>query len=317
MLAGLLLALLGCVPTEGGSGKATATGSDSPIRIGTWNLENLGSRDQARSQADFAKIAQVIRQSEVQVLALQEVNGAQPLRQLLQELGSDYSALVGTSGLYRSQGKRIGLGFLWNHRQVQLLHCDELQDLPRRSQGLPIFHRLPLSAAFAVLDSQGKRRLDFRAVNIHLKASFDEESQKKRLAEVQELRRYLQGLLKEPDEDRDILVMGDFNHGYSDPAFARFTANGLVTYLRPDRPSPTIMHFAKAIDHIALAKGNKLKVTYLSVHHVPKNRRRAWRQSYSDHFPVTLQLEHQADLDPQAKFRPARHPLASIRTKAR
>ena len=301
-----------------------ACSSDDPtrgvdrLRIGTWNLEHFGSRKPARSSADFARIAALIASLEIDVLAIQEVNGPVPLQRLVRHLDSEYDfALGSTGGIDKG---RISVGFLWNRRRARLLQCEEMRDLPAEAGGLPIFHRNPVNAVFQSLDGTTPG-LDLRAIAVHLKAGSDPDDRAKRRAEAESLRTYVADLRADENEDRDIVVLGDFNHTYDAPAHRTLRDGGMVHYLEAGA-DPTLIHYDAPIDHIAVTPelNESVIAGTFQVHNdqVPygtpsaellvssKNR---WRRAYSDHFPVTLDLTAEVDRDPSASFRAPKHSL--------
>ena len=278
------------------------------VRIGTWNIENLGRREPARTDADIAAIASFIRSTGVDVLALQEINGPAPLQRLVAALGPSYSFVLGTTGTFR--GGQISVGFLWNTARVELLEAEELLELPSKTDGGDwIFHRKPVMASFRAREGG----FDFRAVVVHLKAgrlnegADWEKSVAKRVAEVKLLADHLTKLLERAGEDQDLVILGDFN---SDPSYPAYKAlSERFTYLRPLSKHRTIVYFDEQIDHLVVGKG-------LSEEIVPDSLRiwselydadpAAWKARYSDHIPLTLDLDASRDRDPDATFAPAR-----------
>lgn len=96
-------------------------------------------------------------------------------------------------------------------------------------------------------------------------------------------------------------------------------------YLRPRRPSPTIVHFSTPIDQVAASRAfDELREPTLQVHDQGLADRERWTRVYSDHFPVTVDVDASRDRDPAATFRPAdaRHalqplpPMAAVRAVA-
>ncbi len=280
------------------------------VRVGTWNLEKLGSREPARTEEDYKKIAALILEIGVDVLAVQEVNGAPPLRRLQRHLGKAWRFVIGTSGGFRGQDTRISVGLLWNTLRVQLRQCEEMLEFSRRSNGLPIFHRLPVCAVFAARLPDGKRGLDFRILTMHMKASRGTVNERKRKAEASRMKKFLDKLAETRNEDLDILVAGDFNHTYGAPAYQEFTEGKTVRYLRGKQDSPTIIHFDNPIDQIAVCGGLEEEVVEGSFRvHSGLMDKETWRKSYSDHFPVTVDLRADRDRDPEAWFTAPAHPL--------
>lgn len=272
-----------------------------PLCIGTWNLEMLGCRtDPPRTDADVQAIADCIRGLHIAVLAVQEVGSEAALADLARRVGPDFDFVLGTTGDWNDGKTRQSVGFLYDKAQVQLLQAEELLTLPRQRDGLPIFHRVPVSACFRGNDGG----VDFRAITVHFKAGQKPQDEQKRSAEAGLLRDYVQHLLDDPREDHDIVVLGDFNHGYDTGPWRQFTAEDVVHYLRPDHLSPTIVHFDTPIDMVATTRAfAEALEPSLAVHNeqglADKD---AWAKVYSDHFPVTLGIDAARDRDPDATF---------------
>ncbi len=271
------------------------------VRIGTWNLEHFGFRREPRTDDDYGKIAKVIKEIGFDMLAVQEIGGPVPMQKLCDHLGYDWQFVLGSTGLFRDDPGRISVGFLWNNARLELVQAEELLHLPRRADDLPIFHRVPVTAVFRSREGG----LDFRAITVHLKASRGTVNERKRVAEVTEVAKYVRTLLNDPKEDHDIVLLGDFNHTYGAPAYEALAGFGVVQYLRPEQLRPTIIHFDDPIDHIAYTNelaAEGLVVTSLKVHgRAATADRDAWRKSYSDHIPVSVDIVG-TDGDPDASF---------------
>jgi endonuclease/exonuclease/phosphatase family metal-dependent hydrolase len=305
------------------------------IRVGTWNLEHFGQRDKFQDRKDAPKnrtpeqikaVAKFIADMAVDVLAVQEIGGPEPLRALLGHLGGAYRFALGTTGIYGET--RISVGFLWNRERVELVQCEEMTEFPRKIGELAVFHRKPVNAVFRVVGGG----MDFRAIVVHFKASRGKKNEAKRTAEVTYLRKYIATLQAKDGEDQDILVLGDFNHTYDAPAHKAFVADDLVRYAKAAAPSkiptPTIVWFDEPIDQIALTKGVRDEVVKGSYRiHNQKGHYSAaakgkitpieleWRVNYSDHYPVTIDLSARVDGDPGATFTKPGHSLPTVGAK--
>lgn len=307
-LSGLTLLALLLALAPSGLLRAEEGPAAGRLRIGTWNIENLGRREPARTDADIAAIASFIRSTGVDVLALEEINGPVPLKRLKAALGAGYEFVLGTTGTFR--GGQISVGFLYKTERVELLEAQELLELPSKTEdGAWIFHRKPVVASFRFRETG----FDFRAAVVHLKAGRLKEGEQweqnvtKRVAEVKHLADYLSTLLQREGEDQDLVILGDFN---SDPTYPAYQALGeRFTLLRPKSKHRTIVYFDEQIDHLAISKGLAEEV-------VPDSLRiwselydadpAAWKARYSDHIPVTLDLDASSDRDPDATFAPAK-----------
>lgn len=276
------------------------------FRVGTWNLEFLGAQGNfrnnlpPRTDADHAAIGRKIQELGVCVLAVQEVNDEATLKQVASGAGPSWTAFLGTSGGWDDQKTAQRIGFVYDQNVVDLVFAEELLQLPREFEGSPIFHRVPVTAVWKHKASG----CDFRLVTVHLKAGQKADDQKKRRGEAMALSGWLDTLAHQPNEDPDVIVLGDFNSTYGTDPEQIFEQSGLRKYLDQTSASPTIMHFADPIDQVVVGDGcrevrrNSLLVTS-DFGGMTKD---AWRQTYSDHFPVTFQLRANGDDDPQATF---------------
>jgi hypothetical protein len=126
-------------------------------------------------------------------------------------------------------------------------------------------------------------------------------------------------LLEDVHEDRDIVIMGDFNSTYGDDPETVLESGGLMQYLDHQRTAPTIMHFDTPIDQFCVTKAfREVQRNSFVSHHVPDAKERVlWRKTYSDHFPVTLRMTPLADDDPESTFRkgPAAQVLPTTRRR--
>jgi endonuclease/exonuclease/phosphatase family metal-dependent hydrolase len=269
----------------------------APLRLGAWNLEAFGHRDDPpRSEDDLQAVADFIRGLGVQVLALSEINGEKPLKDLCARLGPNWKYAVGTSGILPDGiGARVAPGLLWDDARVEMISAGELSELRKRTPTGPIFHREPISACFR--DRAGGP--DFRVVAVHLKAGRDEDSVSRREAEMAGLRDYLESLLTDKNEDNDIVVLGDFNLSAEEPASEILAGDGFARFLKGRGRS--IIHFNSQIDHIVpLTSFEEIEAGSFEIHNDGMRDAREWRERYSDHFPVTIDLQAVPDDDPQA-----------------
>lgn len=299
--------------------RPVAETENSVVRVGTWNLEHFGNRKPPRTAAQIEMLGAFIRSLRVDVLAVQEVNGAEPLETLCAEIGPSWRFVVGSTGGFRGEPTRIAVGFLWNDATVELVHAEDMLHLPSQAGEISIFHRKPVNAVFR---ARGTRPgIDFRAITVHLKASRGPKNEAKRSAEVAALAEYLETLRKTAGEDDDVFVLGDFNHTYAAPAHEKFTEDRSIRYLRPASGSPrTIVHFPEPIDHVAVTTGmaDVLSGAHVTVHaDVADQDLDAWRATYSDHIPVTVDLRAGPDQDPDATFTPPREGQALTPSRSR
>lgn len=269
-----------------------------PLCIGAWNLEHFGNRnDPPRTDADVQAIADYIRKLDLQVLAVSEINGEKPLKDLVTRIGRDWKFILGTSGHVGQEGQ-VAVGVLWDDSRVDMLGAGELSELSAHTAAGLVFHRAPVVAAFR--DRAGGP--DFRVVSVHLKAGRTPEDFDRRTAECKALRGYLEKLVSDEKEDDDIIVLGDFNHDASAGEAEIWRDGGFAHFLNGRGRS--IIHFDRQIDQaVPLGTFEEVKETSFQVHNREGLRdQKKWRNTYSDHFPVTVGLEALPDDDPAAKL---------------
>ena len=284
-----------------------AQASPPTIRIGTWNLEFLGAEPQLRrdtpprTEADVQAIGQKIGALGVCVLAVQEICGEAILQRLTAATGSTWSSVLGTTGQWNDGKTQQGIGFLYDRAVVELVHAEELLDFPRNREDVSVFHRKPVTACFRHRESG----CDFRLVTVHLKAGIKSRDENKRRVEATVLREWVDLLQSRPSEDPDIMLLGDFNCTYGTLPERLLEDGGAMRFLEPATPTASIMHFDAQIDHVVAARGfHELRLDSLVVHHVADDEaRRAFRKTYSDHFPVTVEIVAEPDDDNDATFR--------------
>ena len=277
---------------------ATTRPELKPLRLGAWNLEHFGSRnDPPRTDEDVQAIADYIRDLEVQVLAVSEINGEKPLGELVKRIGPEWKFVLGTSGHVGQEGQ-VAPGVLWDNSWVEMLGAGELSELSERGSAGLVFHRAPVVAAFR----ERAGGPDFPVVSVHLKAGRTPEDFDRRTAEGKSLRAYLEKLASEENQDDDIVVLGDFNHDPSAGEADAWTDGGFAKFLSGRGRS--IIHFDRQIDHaVPLGSFEEIRVGSFEIHNRDGLRdAKQWRNTYSDHFPVTVQLEAVPDDDPAAKI---------------
>jgi endonuclease/exonuclease/phosphatase family metal-dependent hydrolase len=279
---------------------------EATFRVGTWNLEFLGASGNFRNNApprldaDYAAIGKKVVELGVCILAVQEINDEASLRKVAAGAGASWDVLLGTTGLWDDGKTAQRIGFLYDRAAVELLFAEELLQLPREFEGAPIFHRVPVTACWKHKASG----CDFRLVTVHLKAGQKADDEKKRRGEATALAGWLDQIAAAPNEDPDVVLLGDFNSTYGAEPEQLFEKSGKRRYLQDAQPTPTIMHFDAPIDQIVVANGcsESRAHTFTVASDFRGLTKDAWRQTYSDHFPVTVLLAARGDDDPQATF---------------
>jgi endonuclease/exonuclease/phosphatase family metal-dependent hydrolase len=174
-----------------------------------------------------------------------------------------------------------------------MVGAGELSELSGQSSSGLIFHRAPVVADFR--DRAGGP--DFRVVSVHFKAGRTPEDFDRRTAEGKSLRSYLERLVSDKNEDNDIVVLGDFNHDPSAGEAETWKEGGFAHFLTGRGRS--IIHFDRQIDHaVPLGTFEEIRDGSFTVHNRDGLRdAQKWRNTYSDHFPVTVDVEALPDDD--------------------
>ena len=305
-LALLAAALPQDPPAQPDPAQTAESAAATQVTIGTWNIEFLGAdpklrRDTApRSEDDYRKIGAYVRDLGVAALGVQEICGLGALSKVAAAAGPTWRAVLGTSGQWTDGKTQQGVGFLYDARDLLLLHCEEFLDFPSERDGVNVFHRKPVTACFRHIKSGA----DFRLVVVHMKAGRKDRDRQKRRAEALTLREWIQQQQDKANEDQDIAILGDFNCTYGDAPEKILTESGAATYLQHAEAGPTILWFDEPIDQIVVGSSfSELAGQPMQAHRVlGEPARLAYRQTFSDHFACTATLQLQGDDDPDAKF---------------
>lgn len=235
----LCAALIGCAT------KSVPTGT---VAIGTFNIEWLGDgvepEQKPRQDGDYAAIAQLIRESGVEVLAVEEIENDSAMHRLL-------AYLPGWRGLLGRGGHRQNVGVIFK----PTVECEPIGDYyplavdPERNR-----------AGFVVRCRKGA--FDWLMMVVHLKSSsrYDSTEELRRRAIEQRrqqaaiLARWADSVLQHSTE-KDIIIAGDFNDypGRSRlPTLTALERDTSVTFLTAGMTS-CLDHRRNAIDHIVVS----------------------------------------------------------------
>ena len=297
-------------------------------KVGAWNLENFSKNAQRgfpestgggptyppRTNVQYESIAKAIRDTlDAKVLVLNEVDGgrgqrtSQELDDLVHILGPSWRYVIGTTG-GREQNQRLAL--LWDDSFASLDAHEEIAVPKKTVGGKDIFDRDPLAGRFTFLHA-GQRRNDLVVVALHLASgqskTKNHDAAMHRLAnELRRLRGHHQVL---PEFESDILVAGDLNANAFDDDREEFFAqyrkarwtllahagNYPPTRLGgvPLKPRSTIDYILATLTPAELAQPSAKVWDEL----VEGGDFDAFRETYSDHFPVTVCVSIMPDYD--------------------
>lgn len=194
---------------------------DESFTIATWNIREFGKRP--RSEAAIHYIAEILGQFDlVGIVELRD--DLADLRRVLSVLGPYWHAVY-SDAMPDPGGNHERLGFVYDSRAVIFTGLAAEAQAPRTAQGdeyLPkvSWWRSPYMASF----SAGS--FDFVVLTAHVRWGSSASSRK---GELQLLADWIDAKRREKNcEDRDILVMGDFNiPKEDDELFKAITSRGL------------------------------------------------------------------------------------------
>jgi endonuclease/exonuclease/phosphatase family metal-dependent hydrolase len=273
---------------------------DETLNIATWNIREFGKK--RRSQAAIHYIAEIVGQFDlVGIVELRD--NLQDLQRILPILGP-YWDVVYSDAIRDHGGNRERICYVFDTRACTFNGMAAQASPPRKKRGaeyLPetSWWRLPYVASFRA------GNFDFLAFTTHVRWG---NSEAERAQEIQGLADWLDAKIKDKNcEDRDVIVMGDFNIPKRDhPTFAALTSTGLKlprallqddfgTNLARNKRYDQIMHFAR-FDESFTNHGGVLDF-YRSDHKplFPDLTKTEFTYQLSDHLPLWIQINTDID----------------------
>ena len=194
---------------------------DETLNIATWNIREFGRRP--RSEAAIHYIAEILGQFDlVGVVELRD--NLADLARVLKVLGPYWRALY-SDMIPDHGGNRERVAYVYDRRAVVATGLAAEANEPRTKKGLEYlpqksFWRAPYLASFRA------GHFDFVALTTHIRWG---SSMAGRVDELGRLADWIEGKRRDKfTEDRDMLVMGDFNvPSRGDPTFKAITRHGL------------------------------------------------------------------------------------------
>lgn len=294
--APLFLSLILLILIAVNCGESTQASADQ-IRIGTWNLEWFGAL--GRTPEDITRIADIIREQDIDILALEEITCECTLQALAEELGYEY--------YLSSQRVPQKLALLWRSEAVDEINFDtDAYNALRRvaDTGLDRESRQPL--VFRVVAGN----FDFTLVVVHLKAIPElERSVEIRNVQYDTINAWLAAELSSANAERDIIIAGDFNSYLTGISSARLLQGGHVVFATKDLPESEYSNIwhdrdgnrnLSLIDHIAITPTLKNE-EFITVEPIPDLDAELGGDDYenhiSDHLPVVAVFSTDRDRD--------------------
>lgn len=321
-LLALALALTGVFPLA----------AQERLRVGVWNIEKLsatasrgfpelqGSRSlPPRTDADLQKMAEYIRDDlQVDALMVTEVEADSPLstddrpqseqlNRVAEAMGSNWKYFLGRTG------DDLRLGLLFNTDRVRLKKIVNLHAPEFSISGKDVLARDPFIAWISAINENGPQN-DLILICVHLKSQ-QGPFKDNRMAAIAKLigdfnHAQTRSALTLPSksEEPEAILLGDCNdssfklNGFK-YMFDYLDGVGFTHVRNASGEYPHTRVNGSQIDHLFATKkvvNSSMVPDSFRVHTVPaspQSKRKSYRKSLSDHFPVTLDIKIRSDDD--------------------
>jgi endonuclease/exonuclease/phosphatase family metal-dependent hydrolase len=222
-------------------------GSDSTFEIATWNLMNFPA-----SSSTPARVAELIRRMDIDLIAVQEINDTASFRTLVLDLPG-YEGMVLDDVC--SMGEFQMTGFVYRASTVTL---DSAECIFVGQQYA--FPRPPLEGHFT-LDEPGLGPVQVIVIDVHLKAGMSADDESRRRAGVELLEGRI-AWITDSGSAAGVILLGDMNDEIGDPpAYNVFTSflEDPASYTFLDAPLAvsgafSYIPYRSLIDHIVITK---------------------------------------------------------------
>ena len=205
-------------------------GTDATFEVATWNIENFGTGAGGAAQRDL--VAEVIRQADVDLWALQEIVDVGDFGALLQTIVDDgYRGILGPDP--GGGGQR--LAYIYDENVITVSATTTVL----QGNEFNFAGRLPF-VLFGSATVNGETQA-IRVVNIHAKCCGDSRSYDRRVAAAEVLKDYTD---EQIERGRTLILLGDFNDRLNVSI-----AGGLSPY-RPFRGDPDYTFATFDIDRV-------------------------------------------------------------------
>jgi hypothetical protein len=270
---------------------------DETLNLATWNIREFGKA--RRSEAAIHYLAEILGQFDlIGIVELRD--DLTDLGRVLKILGpywrAVYSDMIPDAG-----GNRERLGFIYDKRAVVFNGLAAEASAPRAKKGFEYlpeksFWRSPYLASFR------SGSFDFIVLSVHIRWG---DSTEARRQEIEMLADWIEAKrLEKSAEDKDLIVMGDFNiPSREDALFAAITKHGLCvpkallgahgTNLEKDKRYDQILHHPIYPESFTKA-GGELDF-YLDEAHIKElfpagMTKEKFTYQLSDHLPLWIQI---------------------------
>ncbi|BDS06415.1 hypothetical protein NT6N_14550 [Oceaniferula spumae] len=266
------------------------------------------------------------------IIALQEVaithqrrhrSLNKPLDQITAELnilqeGANWSYFLPYTNVVPEEEdeRNMFVGFLWNQKRVRLVKVFEMSMVDQVLAGKELFARKPMIGYFEEVREDGSPGIDFVLVNIHL-ASGQEHDENHLIAMTLIEFGIAMDLAKHAVSEPSVIILGDFNENperedeegkaLTSPAMAEHMKfKGYINLTLPTMEFTRMNNKLNSlIDHVMVNRSAQaLLLEPKAEVYKPgggllgnKEMFAPWRQTYSDHFPLSFKIKSGHDND--------------------
>jgi endonuclease/exonuclease/phosphatase family metal-dependent hydrolase len=222
----------------------------SRLQVGTFNVDWLWASYEGgyypRNAVDYAMVARLFSGFDLELVALQEVNGDAAMALL--ELPREWSWTLGSSGWSQNPG------LLWRNDRVRVENVREIaldcNEWPSKD---------PVAADVTAIDGD----LAFTVIVVHSKPYADNSDAEHRYTQAEQLHAWITEELaleehRAPFHDH-VLVAGDFNDAFTPlnstwPSLAVFEDDPWFTFLTREAEDYSQIPYRSLIDHLAVSE---------------------------------------------------------------
>ncbi len=296
------------------------------VRITTWNIEHLGSEGRGfgggfgggniplRSEEQLHDIADFIEDTlRSDIVAVQEVartgdeDSSDELDVIVERMGDEWDYVLADI----PEDSEMVNGYIWNSDRVNVIKSYTM-DMPNiEMAGKALFDRRPLILYFETLEDGESNRNDMVLVNVHL-ASGQNNDENHAIAMIAIEHALTRSLRSNEIKESDRVILGDFNDNPDRRSRNGNPINIPTLYIHMEHKGYTnivdpSLGFTRMdsrkrslIDHILVNNSADNHVVEMTAERFlpgDDSTFAEWRQTFSDHFPLTFEIEIGPDDD--------------------
>lgn len=172
-------------------------GRDETLDVATWNIEHFGNDHLPPDDAaQFENAFEIVRQSAIDLWAIQEIDDEGDFHRLIDRLGSDWAGIVDEAGT------NTRIGFIYRRNVISVLSATN----PLTEHAHDFAGRPPLMLEAAV--TLAGRTFPMWFITVHMKAFADPAAYERRRSAGRSLKNYIDAT---PLGQAPVIVLGDFN----------------------------------------------------------------------------------------------------------